>query len=196
MFPVLLRFPAFELLRQVSQRCTYSTLIHLHSENFELYILAGSRPFSTTHTCREDIPLSSLLTAVSLIKCEDSIFLTTHLAWLQLPCRFQVDLPHHQLLVLAPTRQEVTPRRKCDAVDRPLKSITYLHELYEYGKDKKLFWCKFVCLRSNEQPGVQKGCRGCRSAVGRRSLPNKTYVYKDLRNWTSQMDWIILYANH
>ena len=42
MFPVLLWFPAFKLLRQVSQRCAYCTLIHLHSENFELYILAGS----------------------------------------------------------------------------------------------------------------------------------------------------------
>ena len=66
MFPVLLWFPAFELLRQVSQRCTYSTLIHLHNDKFGVEPARRYISLSALQTCKEDIPLISLLTAVSL----------------------------------------------------------------------------------------------------------------------------------
>ena len=61
----------------------------------------------------------------------------------------------------------------------------------------KIKGCLGANLLVSDQPGVQKGCRGCRSAVDRRSSPNKNFCLLGALELDNSigLNLIVLYAN-
>ena len=101
--PVLPNASALELLPQVPQWGRVSTFINHEWRHAKGLIFCQAFPGKN----------------ITLWKLELSTFCQNYL-----PCWVEADPPDHQLFVLTSTRQEVSPRRKGDTVDRSLLGNT------------------------------------------------------------------------